>query len=190
LDSVEAALKNSEEVNLKLTRSRKEMEKKVHEMEKHMKDTNLKLLTTSGNLKIREEETAALKARLCLLDNKEGIKQKLDELAAHLMEKDALLGIAWEEIKIKDNMLDNAIKSLQKMNEERRIIFENSHKLKSQLTSNENLKMGNESHLKCLIAEKMQEIQQIKVENNNLADMIFGHEAMRGKMEEYVKAKR
>lgn len=184
LSNAEAALKNSEDMNLKLTRSRKDLEKQLLEMEKQIKETNLKLLTFQGHLKTKDDENAALKARLAMYDNKEGAKQKIEELSALLVQKDTLLGVAWAEAKMKDRMLEDAGRNLHKLIEERCIIFEQSQNLKSQLNVNENLKMGNESSLKQLVHQKEIEFQQIKVENNHMAQIIFGHEEMKNRMEE------
>lgn len=176
LANAEAALKNSEDMNVKLTRSRKDVEKQMQDMEKLMKEANLKLLTFQGQLKAKEEETAALKSRLALYDNKEGAKQKIDELSALLVQKDTLLGVAWAEAKMKDLMLDDAGRKLHKLIDERRIVFEQSQKLKLQLDTNENRLMGNESSLKQLVNQKEMEIQSIKIENNRLAEVIMSQE--------------
>lgn len=162
---------------MKLARSRKELEKQLQEMNKILKEANIKVLSC-------EEENAELKAKLALYDNKEGMKQKIEELSAQLLEKESLLAVAWEEVKGKDSLLENSIKALQKMMEERCFIFEQSLKLKAQLDSNENLKMGNESNLKFIISQKDQEFQQIKVENNRLAEIIFKHEGFKTHYEE------
>jgi chromosome segregation ATPase len=171
-------------MNLKLTRSRKEVEKQLQVMEKQMKENNLKLLTTAGLLKTKEEETASLKAKLALYNNKEGIKQKIDELSGQLMEKDTLVAIAFEEIKAKDKMINDAVQTVNKISEERRITFEQAQKLKAQIDNNESVKMGTENNLQHVIIKKNQEIEQIKMENHRLAEMIFGHERMKTTLEE------
>lgn len=160
-------------MNLKLIRNQREMEKQSQDKEKHSKEMNLKMLTALGQFKTKEDEISALKARLALYDNKEGIKQKIDELTAQLSEKETMLGIVWEEVKTKDNLLANAIKSMQKMSDERRIILEHSQKLKSLMDNNENIQFGNENSLKFMLSEKNKEILQIKHGNQEMADLII-----------------
>lgn len=146
-------------------------------MNKILKEANIKILSCQGQLRVKEEENADLKMKLALYDNKEGVKQKIDELSAQILEKETLLAVAWEEVKGKDSILENSIKTLQKMMEERCFIFEQSQKLKAQLDNNE-------SNLKFIISQKDQEFQQIKVENNRLAEIIFKHEGFKSHYEE------
>lgn len=167
--NTEAALKNSEEMNIKLVRGRKEMEKKLQDMEQHISGTNSKLSSTQTLLRDKEMEIAGQKSKLAAYDNKEGMKQTIDELTAQLTEKDSVLQVATEEAKVKGNLLQEATNMIQKLSDERMLIFEQSQKFKGELD---------------MINKKEGDLQQIKLENNRLAQVIIEHERIKHELEE------
>lgn len=169
LVNTEAALKNSEEMNLKLVRSRKEIESKFQDIEKQLRDTKTKLATTQILLRAKEEECNGHKSKLSNYNNKEGTQQTIDELTAQLMEKESVIQMIAEETKIKEDMLKDAAITVQKMGEERILLFEQAQKFKVQLDFKSSLE---------------EELQQIKIENNNMAGVIFEHEKLKNQLQE------
>ena len=121
-------------------------------MEKQLNNTTATLMAVQVKLRMKEEECAEYKSKLALLGSKEGSKQTLDEMKAQLMEKEAVTQVAWEETKITNGLLHDAVKMIQKLQEERGLILDQAQKYQIQQKST-----------------MQEEIQKIIRENNNLA---------------------
>lgn len=121
-------------------------------MEKQLNNTTATLMAVQVKLRMKEEECAEHKSKLALLGSKEGSKQTLDEMKAQLMEKEAVTQVAWEETKITNGLLHDAVKMIQKLQEERGLILDQAQKYQIQQKST-----------------MQEEIQKIIRENNNLA---------------------
>lgn len=167
---MEAALQNSDDLNIKFSRDRKELSKKLADTEQQLMETSTQLAITLKKLKAKEEENAGQKAKLAVYDNKEGMKQTIDELTTRLAEKDSVMRLLCEETKMKESLLKETVEANKKLLEERNINFEKM----------QNMKLQHDYYK----TSEQQDIQQLQNENMKMADMIFHHEECQRAMEE------
>ena len=170
LNATEAALRNSEELNFKLVRGRKELERNLQEMEKQLRNTTASLSAIQVALRSKEEECAGYKSKLALFENKDGTKQIVDEMRAQLMEKQAVTQVAWEETKITKGLLNDAVNMIHKLQEERGLILDQAQKFQL-----------NQAQQKSSMQE---EIQQIVLENKKLAEVVLQHEKVKNQLQQ------
>ena len=170
LISSEAALKNSERLNINLTINLKKLEKKIEIMETQMKDSNLKLLTARGQLETKEEELIFLKEGFNSNKNAEESPKIIDDLSAQLLEKDKMLATVWEELMIKDKLLSANAETTQRLRLEQAMFLEEAQKMQRRLVSKSD-----------------SEIMQIRMENHRLAQLIFYHEKLKVMLEQWVE---
>lgn len=157
-------------MNFKLVRGRKELQKNLQEMEEQLKNTTASLLAIQVTLRLKEEECAGHKTKLALLDSKEGSKQIVEEMKAQLMEKQAMTQIAWEETKITNGLLNDAVNMIHKLQEERGLILEQAQKYQLDHAQQKSSMQG--------------EIQQIVLENNKLAGVVLQHEKVKNQLQQ------
>lgn len=157
---------NSEATNIKHISIQKDLEKKIDEMDKKMKETNLKLLTAEGALKTKEKMLADVRVKLEMsqIHYKE-MKYQVEQFEAAMIKKSMDNVNLNEELRIKDELLMEASEMVQKVSKERNSVCNQTEKIRTQLDSENDL------------------IFDLKMENSRLAEVIFQLESIRTELE-------
>jgi glutamate synthase domain-containing protein 1 len=162
-------LKKTEEENMKLIMEQKDLDKKLAELDKEMKDTNLKLLTARGQLKFKDQENKVLKTKVGKVVKPCDMDQKIAELKAELEKKDGVFTSAWRDASAKEKQMKEVKKKTAKTVEDVNIM---GQKLKS-------LEIENS-----FVSKIAEECDLAKANNIRMAEIIFKYETNIAALEE------
>jgi hypothetical protein len=126
-----------------------EMKEKVDEIRREME-----ICREESQQKSNDKERNFLEEKM----SRNNAKRIVEELSAQVKEKEALLSLAGKDVMNKELAMNNAIKNVQWMVEERRIIIQENQQLK------------------IVISQKDNDYHQIRIENNRLAEIICERE--------------
>jgi chromosome segregation ATPase len=167
--AAEFKLKETEKENIKLIMEQKELNKKFEELDTEMKETKLKLLTARGQLKAKEQESKALKAKVGKVVKPGDMDQKIAELKAELEKKDGVFTSAWRNASVKQKQIKEAKKKTAETVEDVNIM---SQKLKA-------LEIENS-----FVSKIAEECDLAKSNNIRMAEIIFKYETNIAGLEE------
>jgi hypothetical protein len=150
-------------MNMKIIRTRNEVEMKIQGLQKALAEAKQHLFNTQKLLMAKEEESACQKSKLSLLENNDGKSQTIEHLTEQLEMKEAMIQLMEEETKFKEGITNGALFAQQRALEDRNLIFDQIQRVKMML------------HISRM---KEQEAERTKKENDTLAAVMRKHEEL------------
>lgn len=175
MSRAEELLKEKDEVNKNLARALEQTELQYYDADHRAKAANVQLLSGLEMLR-KKEELLAAKLKSSSFEDKSGLKSKVEEYSAQLLDKEVQLAVYTKDMIETVQLLDAAQAQVQKFNDERLLLFDHSKKLK--LSSHEIEEKVKESEQKMQAMMEIQtakenELQQTTYQKHQLANVIF-----------------